>query len=210
MMPAAMATEAGTTNARPALRRDQERRVIAGVCAGIAGRLDLDPLVVRIVFVAAAAAGRRGPVPLRARLAGDARRRCGRRRPRLRPARRARLRRGRSRSRAAAAGGPARATRNGCLVSRRDRLAPGPDRGGRCIAVAPIGDQGAGSGAAAQPTRMRRRTCAHCAERRSSRAWDWASRWSSPPGSCSCRRPARSAPRVTWFLRSSWSSSCSP
>ena len=55
-----MATEAGTTNAKPALRRDQERRVVAGVCAGIASRLDLDPLVVRIVFVAAAAAGGAG------------------------------------------------------------------------------------------------------------------------------------------------------
>ena len=55
-----MATEAGTTTAKPALRRDQERRVIAGVCAGIASRLDVDPLVVRIVFVAAAAAGGAG------------------------------------------------------------------------------------------------------------------------------------------------------
>jgi signal transduction histidine kinase/phage shock protein PspC (stress-responsive transcriptional regulator) len=60
MMQAGMATEAGTSTAKPALRRDQERRVIAGVCAGIANRLDLDPLVVRIVFVAATAAGGAG------------------------------------------------------------------------------------------------------------------------------------------------------
>ena len=56
----AMATEAGTTTTKPALHRDQERRVIAGVCAGIAHRLDLDPIVVRIVFIAAAAAGGAG------------------------------------------------------------------------------------------------------------------------------------------------------
>jgi len=62
MMRGGMATEAGSTIAKPALRRDQERRVIAGVCAGIAARLDLDPLVVRIVFVAAAAAGGAGVV----------------------------------------------------------------------------------------------------------------------------------------------------
>jgi signal transduction histidine kinase/phage shock protein PspC (stress-responsive transcriptional regulator) len=55
-----MATEAGTRTTRPALRRDPERRMIAGVCAGIAARLDVDPLVVRIVFVAAAAAGGAG------------------------------------------------------------------------------------------------------------------------------------------------------
>ena len=49
--------------------------MIAGVCAGIANRLDLDPLVVRIVFVAAAAAGGAGLRPLRARVARDAGRR---------------------------------------------------------------------------------------------------------------------------------------
>ena len=55
-----MASEAGTTTARPVLQRDPEHRVIAGVCAGIGNRLDVDPLVVRIVFVAAAAAGGAG------------------------------------------------------------------------------------------------------------------------------------------------------
>jgi signal transduction histidine kinase/phage shock protein PspC (stress-responsive transcriptional regulator) len=60
MMRPGMATEAGTTTTKPALRRDPERRVIAGVCAGIASRVDLDPLVVRIVFIAAAAAGGAG------------------------------------------------------------------------------------------------------------------------------------------------------
>jgi signal transduction histidine kinase len=39
------------------LRRDPERRVLGGVCAGIAGELGVDPLVVRVAFVAAAAAG---------------------------------------------------------------------------------------------------------------------------------------------------------
>jgi phage shock protein PspC (stress-responsive transcriptional regulator) len=60
MMEPGMATEAGSTTARPALRRDRERGVLAGVCAGIAARLDVDPLVVRIAFVAAAAAGGAG------------------------------------------------------------------------------------------------------------------------------------------------------
>ena len=67
MMQAGMASEAGTTTAKPVLQRDQEHRVIAGVCAGIGNRLDVDPLVVRIVFVAAAAAGAPGWRPVRAR-----------------------------------------------------------------------------------------------------------------------------------------------
>jgi signal transduction histidine kinase/phage shock protein PspC (stress-responsive transcriptional regulator) len=39
------------------LRRDSEHRVLGGVCAGIARELGVDPLVVRVAFVAAAAAG---------------------------------------------------------------------------------------------------------------------------------------------------------
>jgi signal transduction histidine kinase/phage shock protein PspC (stress-responsive transcriptional regulator) len=39
------------------LRRDADRRVLGGVCAGIAGELGVDPLVVRVAFLAAAAAG---------------------------------------------------------------------------------------------------------------------------------------------------------
>ncbi|HXD57898.1 MAG TPA: PspC domain-containing protein [Thermoleophilaceae bacterium] len=42
---------------RRALRRDPDRRMIAGVCAGIAGYFGVDPLLVRIGFVIAAAAG---------------------------------------------------------------------------------------------------------------------------------------------------------
>ena len=49
-----MAT-AGVTN-QP-LRRDPSQRVLGGVCAGLANRLDVDPLVIRVAFVAAAAAG---------------------------------------------------------------------------------------------------------------------------------------------------------
>jgi phage shock protein PspC (stress-responsive transcriptional regulator) len=51
-MSAAMAT-------RPAsvLRRDTEHRVIAGVCAGLARQFGVDPLIVRVAFVAAATAG---------------------------------------------------------------------------------------------------------------------------------------------------------
>src|SRR4051794_41960975 len=41
----------------PALRRDPEHRVIAGVCAGIARNFGVDPLVVRLAFMAATFAG---------------------------------------------------------------------------------------------------------------------------------------------------------
>ena len=40
-----------------AVRRDPERRIAAGVCAGIARYFGIDPLLVRIAFIAAAAAG---------------------------------------------------------------------------------------------------------------------------------------------------------
>jgi signal transduction histidine kinase len=42
---------------REPLRRDSSHRVVAGVCAGIGRHLRIDPLIVRIVFVAAATAG---------------------------------------------------------------------------------------------------------------------------------------------------------
>src|SRR4051812_41792892 len=41
----------------PALRRDPEHRVVAGVCAGIARHFGVDPLVVRLAFMAATFAG---------------------------------------------------------------------------------------------------------------------------------------------------------
>jgi signal transduction histidine kinase len=43
--------------AAPGLRRDLEHRLVGGVCAGIARAFGIDPLLVRIAFVAAAAAG---------------------------------------------------------------------------------------------------------------------------------------------------------
>ncbi len=46
-----------TVGARPPLRRPAEGRVAAGVCAGIAERLRVDPLLVRVVFIAAATTG---------------------------------------------------------------------------------------------------------------------------------------------------------
>jgi signal transduction histidine kinase len=42
---------------REPLRRDTAHRFVAGVCAGIGRHLRIDPLIVRIVFVAAATAG---------------------------------------------------------------------------------------------------------------------------------------------------------
>ena len=41
----------------PALRRDPSRRILGGVCAGIAERLGVDPLLVRVGFIALALAG---------------------------------------------------------------------------------------------------------------------------------------------------------
>src|SRR4051794_22855362 len=46
----------------PALRRDPEHRVVAGVCAGIARHFGVDPLVVRVAFMAATFAGGLGVV----------------------------------------------------------------------------------------------------------------------------------------------------
>jgi signal transduction histidine kinase len=46
--------------AAPTLRRDPARGVIAGVAAGIARRLGIDPLIVRVAFIATSAAGGMG------------------------------------------------------------------------------------------------------------------------------------------------------
>jgi signal transduction histidine kinase len=48
--------------APPTIRRDPQRRLIAGVCAGIARYFRIDPLWVRVAFVAASAAGGFGVV----------------------------------------------------------------------------------------------------------------------------------------------------
>ena len=54
-----MATSPATSTASPrgSLSRDRHDRVLAGVCAGLARYFGLDPLLVRVVFVASAAAG---------------------------------------------------------------------------------------------------------------------------------------------------------
>jgi signal transduction histidine kinase/phage shock protein PspC (stress-responsive transcriptional regulator) len=46
--------------AAPALRRDSERGVVAGVAAGIANRIGVDPILVRVAFFAATFAGGAG------------------------------------------------------------------------------------------------------------------------------------------------------
>ena len=46
-----------TRTAPPPLRRDREHGVLAGVCAGIGSRFRIDPVIVRICFVAAALSG---------------------------------------------------------------------------------------------------------------------------------------------------------
>jgi signal transduction histidine kinase len=45
------------TRPAPVLRRDTEHRVLGGVCSGLARHLGVDPLIVRVAFVAAATAG---------------------------------------------------------------------------------------------------------------------------------------------------------
>src|SRR5204862_6386339 len=53
-----MATSSATpAGGSPPLRRDPSRAVLGGVCAGIAERIDIDPLIVRVAFIAAALAG---------------------------------------------------------------------------------------------------------------------------------------------------------
>lgn len=44
-------------HSRPRLRRDPQTAVVAGVCSGLAQRLLVDPLVLRIAFVLATLAG---------------------------------------------------------------------------------------------------------------------------------------------------------
>src|SRR6266516_4663832 len=52
-----MAVMESAVRPRRALRRDPERRLIGGVCAGIGRYFGIDPLLIRIGFVIAAAAG---------------------------------------------------------------------------------------------------------------------------------------------------------
>ena len=52
-----MAVMESAASSPPTIRRDPERRLIAGVCAGIARYFGIDPLWVRVAFVAASAAG---------------------------------------------------------------------------------------------------------------------------------------------------------
>src|SRR3954451_17640993 len=46
----------------PPLRRDREGAVLGGVCAGLGERLGLEPIVLRVVSIAASAAGGLGVV----------------------------------------------------------------------------------------------------------------------------------------------------
>jgi len=59
MIDAEMATHPQSAPREP-LRRDRERGLIAGVCAGVARHVGIDPLIVRVAFVAAATAGGAG------------------------------------------------------------------------------------------------------------------------------------------------------
>jgi phage shock protein PspC (stress-responsive transcriptional regulator) len=51
-----------STASAPPLRRDTKNGLIAGVCAGLARRLGVDPIILRVGFVAASAAGGTGLV----------------------------------------------------------------------------------------------------------------------------------------------------
>ena len=52
----------GQPAAPPPLRRDREGAVLGGVCAGFGRRLGIDPIVLRVVFIAATAAGGLGVI----------------------------------------------------------------------------------------------------------------------------------------------------
>ena len=52
----------GEPAARPPLRRDREDAVLGGVCAGLGRRLGIDPIILRVVFIAASAAGGLGVI----------------------------------------------------------------------------------------------------------------------------------------------------
>src|SRR6185312_6509099 len=56
-MDAPMATSPAPTRPGPVLRRDVEHRMLGGVCAGLARHIGIDPIIVRVAFVAAATAG---------------------------------------------------------------------------------------------------------------------------------------------------------
>ena len=49
-------------SSRAGLRRDLDDRVVGGVCAGLGRRLGIDPVILRVAFVALAAAGGSGIV----------------------------------------------------------------------------------------------------------------------------------------------------
>ena len=46
----------------PPLRRDVEHGIVAGVCSGVANRLGIDPIILRVAVGAATLAGGTGPV----------------------------------------------------------------------------------------------------------------------------------------------------
>jgi signal transduction histidine kinase/phage shock protein PspC (stress-responsive transcriptional regulator) len=50
-------TAGEASSPRPGLRRDLDGRVVAGVCAGLGRRMGIDPVILRVAFVGAAAAG---------------------------------------------------------------------------------------------------------------------------------------------------------
>src|SRR4051794_1406240 len=54
---AGMSAPAQSAAPPPPLRRDREGAVVGGVCAGLGRRLGIDPIVLRVVFIAATAAG---------------------------------------------------------------------------------------------------------------------------------------------------------
>ena len=133
---------------REPLRRDPANGLVAGVCAGIGRHLRIDPLIVRIVFVAAATAGGVGIllyavawvlVPV-----DDSGRRPARAAWAAAPAPRARGDRGRRRDGPRDARLPAHDAGARDLVLRRHRVAGGAAGRGRRAALAPVAAPGGG------------------------------------------------------------------
>ena len=155
---------------QPPLRRDREGAVIAGVCAGLGRRLGIDPIVLRVVFIAATAAGGLG-VGLYACCGRRSRPRASRARPgcACRRAGRARLVDGRGRHRAARALAPLLVFRQWGLwigdglvsarrAGRRGRRADlAPVRQRRRSRAGPRGARASRPGERARPRGVRRR-----------------------------------------------------
>ena len=175
--------------------------MIGGVCAGLGRRLGIDPIVLRVVFIAATAAGGLGLVAYAPGVGAAA----GRGRARARPP--LRVPGGRD-SWSVATGigmldvrGAAAVPPVGAVVRRRARVAGRARRRGRRADLAPVGAAPRSAGAASAEPRS---SAARARQQRARAARRSASRWWSAPALLFLCSTTRWRPRATWCCRSSW------